>query len=321
MCSPAPFFCITTDVTAQVRSGRVRHVYGALGGEGDGGEAEGEGGGGLGDGNAGVGGGGGGLGGEGDGGGGLRTDVLEGLVQVLELLHAALDHLRTGGGGGGLREGGGGGGGVGEGGAAGGAVGGGGAGKRVVELASAAQAVREKKSAPPPPAGRGRHGWGGHGLGCGPNEYYLDCYGPLNGFCVADEESLSRELKSLRDSVIIARAKAGALSIKASSGPVLPAVHATGLDGETGRQGLCHSQPLNRGRCAIVPKWAQSAASCVWGAARCCAPPDVGAGAWVGHAIPQRPIFALFCPFEPLPFCCRPTTHTARLFVWGGEVT
>ena len=58
MCSPAPFFCITTDVTAQVRSGRVRHVYGALGGEGDGGEAEGEGGGGLGDGDGGVGGGG-----------------------------------------------------------------------------------------------------------------------------------------------------------------------------------------------------------------------------------------------------------------------
>ena len=151
-----------------------------------------------------------------------------------------------------------------------------------------------------------------------PNEYYLDCYGPLNGFCVADEESLSRELKSLRDSVIIARAKAGALSIKASSGPVLPAVHATGLDGETGRQGLCHSQPLNRGRCAIVPKWAQSAASCVWGAARCCAPPDVGAGAWVGHAIPQRPIFALFCPFEPLPFCCRLTAYTRGAGIGGG---
>ena len=96
-----------------------------------------------------------------------------------------------------------------------------------------------------------------------PNEYYLDCYGPLNGFCVADEESLSRAQRSLCASVIIARAKAGALSSKASYGSALAAMDANGLDGETGRQGLCRSQSLNRGCCATVPKWAKSAASCV----------------------------------------------------------
>ena len=65
---------------------------------------------------------------------------------------------------------------------------------------------------------------------CGPNEYYLDCYGPLNGFCVADEESLSRAQKSTPLFTALARAKPGALLTKESCEFVLSAMHATDCD-------------------------------------------------------------------------------------------